>query len=615
MKNPREKGAVAVRIERHKVDEEALSEVVEGFADRIGGDVRLQTEAGREGAGWEMIARDLECYAAARSVMSPGATADIRAALHSAAEARVGALMLDGAPPSAEFSVDITYTGTGVFYQDHTDEDDGRAHGQRPVILSDWAQALYLCVLVDLHDACEGPLVQLASAFAEDQVLHRALAFYVYPELGAEREQLLGYVESALAPFFDSLGTEETHPDLASVDSDLLFLHALLSRNEEAFWTTMAARLSWFGDGHEGGGLRLLLPAAELAFAALAVRVEGWQMPFESDYLPRHLVEGSSGATGPRVGPYGADKNPDALTELARGSLSVERPTEGFAKERTVEDLFKHMDEELHDIWRPEILRNRIVDALRWARGSELIGFRLYSVVDPRARHPRQLAALTHASQYAAAAFACAAGEGDTVEVTIGETTAPMRTFRPDSDTSEGDLRMAMEYALAAGSRQHLETLLAYPEGAFRHSEDEGSSVFARYRDAFLAYLRSEWKRGWRAKEATTPDPAVRAAMDEALHGLTAYNMPGYPPPPVMLLSQLVAQDRDGFALALADRLEEHRDAHSIGDRAQDSDGLIDFHGLALACLARAKGWEVGVVSDYLPRGVLDRAAGMFDRS
>ncbi|WP_017602970.1 immunity 49 family protein [Nocardiopsis alkaliphila] len=604
---------MTVRVERHKVNDEAIAKAVEDFADRLGGDVRMQQESGRDGFGWEMIARDLQDYAGARSVTDPRATADIRAALYSAAEARVGALMLDGAPPSAEFSVHLTYTGTGVFYQDHTDQaDEEEGNGQRPVAPFDWAQALYLCVISDLHENYEGPLVQLASTFAEERVLHRALAFYVYPALGADREQLVGYVESALAPFFASLGRKpgDHHPDLGSVDSDLLFLHALLSRNEEAFWATMAARLAWFRDNDGEDALRSLLPVAELAFAALAVRVEGWEMPLESDYLPRYLIEGRNGTEGPRVGPYGADKDPAALAELSRGPLVVERPTEGFSKERTVEDMFEHEDKELDAIWRPEILRDRIVDALRWARNGELMSFRHYSVVDPQARHPRQLAALTHASQYATAAFACAAAKGDTVEVTIGETTAPMRTFEPTSDTSEGDLWMAVEYALLSGSRERLETLLAHPEGIFQRRQDRGSSVFARYGVAFLAYLRSEQGRG----ADGSPEPRVRAAMDEALTALAAYDTPGSPPPPVLLLSQLIAQDPEGFDLALADRLEEHREAYGIGHRAQDSDGLIDFHGLALACSARAKGWEVRVESDYLPQGVLERAAGMFDR-
>ena len=70
-----------------------------------------------------------------------------------------------------------------------------------------------------------------------------------------------------------------------------------------------------------------------------------------------------------------------------------------------------------------------------------------------------------------------------------------------------------------------------------------------------------------------------------------------------------MANDRDGFALALADALEAHRDAFSVGESAKDVDGCINLRILALACLARARGWELGVDSEYLPRGVIDNAA------
>ncbi|MGW5877488.1 immunity 49 family protein [Nocardiopsis terrae] len=610
---------MTARIERHRVSEKALGKATEGFFDELSLQVRGQQETGRDGFGWEMISRDLLDYAGARSVAVPETDADIRAALHSAAEARIGGLKLDGAPSSAEFSVHLTYTGTGVSYRDHDEELGDEPRSQRRVPLGDWAEALYLCVVADLHDSNEGALVQFASAFGEDDVLHRALAFHVFPELGAERDQLVRYVESALEPFFASLGKApgDKHPDLGSVDSDLLLLHALLTRNEEAFWMTMAARLSWFRDTLGDSSPRSLLPVAELAFAALAVRVEGWEMPFESDYLPRRLVEGENRRSGPRVGPYGTDKDPEALRALAEGPLAVERPTENFSGGREADSLFESVDRKLDTIWRPEIIPTELPYALQSAAWSELLSFRLYSVIDPHARHPRQLAALTHASQYTAAVFASATGEpGETVDVTIGRTTAPLRCVAPTRKVSEGARRIAIEYALLSGSLERLDTLVAHPRDAFLHrDEEQGFAVFPRYNTAFLAYLKAERARGWRrwSQDETRPsNGAVRAAMDDAVAALAEYHMPGFPPPPVLLLSQLVAGDREGFSLALADALEQHREAYSIGDRAEDSDSLVNPHFLALACLARAQGWQVGVESGYLPEGVLDRAAEMF---
>lgn len=287
-----------MRIERHRVSERALRGATENFADRVWCGVRFQRHCGREGFGWETICGDLRAYAGARSVETPETDADIRAALYSAAEARVGALKIQGAPANAEFSVHIGYTGTGVFYREYRGPSGFEPHEQRPVPLRDWTEALYLCVISDLHDDNKGTFDQFASSLDDGDVLHRALIFYLFPEPGGERNELLGHIEHALVNFFASLGREERRPGLSSVDSDLLFLHALLSRDEQAFWMTMAARLSWFRDNEHESSPTSLLPVAELAFAALAVRVEGWEMPFETDYLPRRLVAGSAPGGG-----------------------------------------------------------------------------------------------------------------------------------------------------------------------------------------------------------------------------------------------------------------------------------------------------------------------------
>ncbi|WP_247665415.1 immunity 49 family protein [Nocardiopsis sp. B62] len=602
-----EEDPVTLRIERHEVDDEAIAMATKDFTDRIGEEVRMEQHSGRSGFGWDMISQNLRDYAAARSVRAPHAEADVRAALYSAAEARVGAIMLEGAPTSAEFSVHLTYTGTGIFYQDFEGED---ARGERPVPLGDWTEALYLCVLANLHENYESPLVQCASAFGENEVLQRALVFYLYPHLGAEREQLEGYVWSALGPLLNSLDldSESDRVEPGSIDHGLLFLRALLARDQEAFWATMAVRLTWLRDHTGERGLTGLFPLTELAFAALAVRVEGWEMPFDSDYLPRYLVEGP-GSGGRRVGPCGEDKDPEALAVLEHGSLVVERPTRGFSAERSIEEMFGLVDGNLERVRDPRTHREGIPDELGRAARTELLVFRLASVVDQETRHPRQLAALDHAAQYMVALFACAEAEGDTVEVTIGDTTVPMRSFESESAISGEKLREALQYALVAGSREHLEYLLAHVEDDHPRKRG-GFSVLSPYGSAFLAYLVSETDRLRRPDAGS--DPRVEEKLGRALEALVVDDVPGSAQPPVVLLSQLVAGDRDGFDLALADTLERHRDAYGFGERARDTDGLIDFDTLALACLASAKGWPVRVRSGYLPQGVLDRAAAMF---
>ncbi|MFD6951718.1 hypothetical protein A6A08_16765 [Nocardiopsis sp. TSRI0078] len=595
-----------MRIERHNVRDEALTKATEDFTDRIGGAVHGQQHHGRDGMGWQDIARDLHEYAGARSAADPAVDTDAFTALYSAAEARIGALKLDCAPASASFPVHLTYTGTGYSYEGEGEDTD---HSGAPTW--DWIQTLYLCLVAGLHEQNAGAFLSLASAFDEGEVLARGLAYYLFPELGAQRGQVLGYVDSAITGMANA--GELPHPDL-------LQLYTLLSRDEKLFWKMMAARLEAYHDSASQDSPSSLLPIAEIAFAAMAVRVEGWEQPFASDYLPHRLTAGEQGRSGPRVGVYGADKDTGALRELAQGTLGVERPvTVPDHIDRLLETLDGESEEDLRDAWSPDTVPDMLPTALQWHARDEITRFRYRSLADPQARDPRQLEALTHASQYTAAAFASVTSQGETVEVTLGPTTAPLRSVAPTSDISEGARMVAIEYAVLSGSRERLDALLSYPTGAFASKDDaQGTSVYGRYPVALLAYLRAQSPRS-RADHDGDHDSArmaeeARAAMDGAVAALERHQaLPGYPPPPVVLLSQLVAGDREGFALALADALEEHREAFSVGRSQGDCDGFVNTRILALACLARVRGWDVPVESDYLPRGILDHASRLFD--
>ncbi|MFI6575332.1 Imm49 family immunity protein [Nocardiopsis sp. NPDC050513] len=594
-----------MRIERHEVRAEALAKATDDFHDRIGGMVHGEQEAGRELHGWDMVADDLLAYAGARSADDPSIDADAVTALYSAAEARIGALKLDHAPASAAFPVFLTYTGTGVSYSG-----DGEDGDPEPVGSWDWIRTVYLCLVAGAHEQNSGALLSLASAFDEGEVLARGLAYYLFPEAGAERDQLLSYVDSAVRGIADD--GEFPHPDL-------LQLHCLLSGEEELFWELMTGRLQAHRERSSDDFPASLLPVEAIAFAAMAVRTEGWEQPFETDYLPRRLVVGEEGWGAPRVGPYGADKDAGALRELAQGRLAVVRPAEAPTFiDRILERRDEESREELRDAWSPSTLPSMLPWALQSSARDEIRRFQLRSLADPHARDPRQLEALTHASQYTAAAFASVTGAEDTVEVTLGPTTAPLRAVPPTGDVNEGARTVAVEYAVLSGSRERFDALLAHPTGAFAGRRAQGGNrVFTLYPGALLAYLRVEAARsrtaGPEARDAERRAAQARAAMDDALAALPGYQViPGFPPPPVVALSQLVAGDREGFALALADALEAHRDAFSVGDKKGDSDGYVSTRLLALACLASARGWDVPVESDYLPRGVLDHAAGLF---
>ncbi|WP_150253157.1 immunity 49 family protein [Nocardiopsis deserti] len=595
-----------MRIERHDVRDEALAKATEDFTDRIDGSVHRQQECGRELHGWDMVADDLCDYAGARSVAGPAIDTDTHAALYSAAEARIGALKLDCAPASESFSVHLTYTGTGVSY---FEEGEGTDQDRAPTW--DWIQTLYLCLVADLHEQNAGAFLSLASAFDEGEVLARGLAYYLFPELGAQRDQVLGYVDSAVTGMANA--GELPHPDL-------LQLYALLSRDEELFWKMMTARLEAHRDSAPDGSPRFLLPIDEIAFAAMAVRLEGWEQPFESDYLPHRLVVGEQGWRGLRVGAYGADKDAGALRVLSQGALVVERPVTVPGRiDRILERLDSHSAEDLEDIQQSSIVPDTLPRELQRYAEDEIRRFQYSSLADSQERHPRQLEALTHASQYTAAAFASVTSVKDTVEVTLGPTTVSLPSVASSGDTNEGTRRVAIEYAVLSGSRERLDALLSHAMDAFALEGRAGSaSVYSLYSVALLAYLRAESSRSRADHDddqgTAQPTGEMRAAMDEAVAALERHQVfPGSPPPPVILLSQLVAGDREGFVLALVDALEEHRDAFSVGMNQGKSDGFVNTSVLALACLARARGWDVPVESGYLPRGVLDHTVTLFD--
>ncbi|MFV2178305.1 Imm49 family immunity protein [Actinomadura sp. LOL_016] len=130
-------------------------------------------------------------------------------------------------------------------------------------------------------------------------------------------------------------------------------------------------------------------------------------------------------------------------------------------------------------------------------------------------------------------------------------------------------------------------------------------TALAAYHVALRAYLRGEPAR-----------PATGRAL-AAVEDARATH-PHHLGPFAVLLSQLVAGDREGFAAALADALEEFRDHYSVGDREDDCIRQVHLGALALACHARRDlGWEIPVTSAYLPAGIMEppgAAPGSADR-
>lgn len=554
-----------MKIERHRVDEESLRTATDGFTERIGRSVLLEQEGGRDPFGWRMIGDDLLDYAAARSAADPRIDRDAWTALLSAAEAHLGAVELEAVPLDV-LSVSITYTGTGVVYRETSEDGERTGRVREP----DWTKALYLWVVTS------DPRTRRAAFLrtAEDAGLS--------PFGRALRDLVFGDGERAA----DLLGTPRLDEERA--------LHALATGDRDAFWAAIAALLrAPRGDARP----RTLLPLAPLALTALAVRDRGWERRIESDYLPPRLTGGDDSVQRPRVGPYGTGRKPFPVP------ITVERPPFPQATPEMADHFDGETPRRVEKIWEPPTQAEYIPYLLVSQADLQLIRFSWRAELDPEGRDPRQREALELASQFTAAAYRVATAPGESVEVTIGDRTVPAPTAPITDHLSNFVWHRAIALALITASRERRDLLLSVDPDDLTSEWD--LPVHHTYHVALRAYLRGE-----PARPAT--DRAIAAVEDaKATH-------PHHLGPFAVLLSQLVAGDREGFAAALADALEDFRDHYGVGDRAEDPDRQIHIGALALACHARRDlGWEIPVASAYLPAGIMEpraAAAGSADR-
>lgn len=582
-----------MRIERHEIDEKALNSALDGFAERIAGDVdRMQHDEFQPEYGWELISDAFLDYLGARSVASPDlAGKDARVACESAAEARVGALALGiglAGPPH----VFIDYTGTGVVY----DEDPGI--GKAPKAAEgDWLDAFFVAFVAGAWDQHAELFLDAAAARRGDEgrpalaLVHGLLAFvggYVEgrnedggPMSDAERSTAVDAIADEVAD-----GSDDPLRRAA-----LTTLRALAAGDHEAFTGALAAQLTAYREWYEqyaaisGPPPRSLLPLDAIALAAMARRWNGWAPGVDSPYLPAAPVAGFP-RPEPRVGTYGRRKRPEALDALEAGVLVVDRPEHPAAAgwDTAVHDEFTR-----HDLARfrdAAAEPRRAVHSLTYLAHHQALNLPVRIAADPEGRDPALHEAIRTGAEAGGAAFRLArAEEGTEHEITLDGTTRLLPALR-SAAPGTGDWKEAVALALIAGQRQPLaDCVLASPEF---FAEGDGPV------DAYCAALH-DYLRG------ADPVPAV----DRALAVCFQHERGTYHAPPVRLLSQLVEGDREGFALALADALEEHREHYTLGALAGEADALLDLDILALVCHARRLGWDIPVRSPYLPAGII----------
>ncbi|MFB8179384.1 immunity 49 family protein [Streptomyces sp. NPDC055966] len=585
-----------MRIERHQVGGAVVSAAREDFTNRIGGQVRSMSRAGRMATyEWQSIAEGFLDYLGALSVETPGLdTPEARAVLKDSSEAAAGAVAYAAYHPHCGFQVFLEYVNFGMSY------DPGEDAPEESVTPGEWIDALCLTVLRD-KAKWHGEAFHFARQKFAGQAqgtpvgeLATGLTAVVLDDTGDDEEYppsaqaRLAAVDAALNRV-RTRARETGEPLLDRPDSAALHtLRALAAGDRETFDAALADLLARHTTRHgPAASPSSLLPLVPIALAALAYRTLGWAPAVRTDYLPHALVTGFE-TRGPRVAGFGRDRRPDAVAALAAGPLVVERPV----RERTVnprieamyeehiQEAFTPVDDEPLAVWRLRSVMGDQERLFKWRAGN------------PDGLTDAQLANLRLASQSGAALFRIALAEpGTEAEVTVGGRTLRYPAER-DEEAGAGNWQRATALALVTGAREDLAPLVltgpafARPDG----------SAFSAYREALHAYLKG-----------TDPEPAAQRALQQAEKAEDW----GFAMPPAVLLSQLVEGDEESFNLALADALEAHRDHYQVADRADDPDASLNLDILALACHARRRGWAIRVESPYLPQSLL-RAAEPF---
>ncbi|GAA4561757.1 hypothetical protein GCM10023193_25700 [Planotetraspora kaengkrachanensis] len=574
------------------MSEAAVTVAREDFPNRIGSQVHSMSKAGPMTAyEWWQISEEFLAYLGALSVETPDlGTPEAKAVLEDAAEAAAGAVQYAVYYPYNQFSVFLNYVNFGVTYERGSE-------GERDSVSAyQWIDAFCLAVLAGkaewhgeaFHFARAEP--QQAGAGRPAVELINGLMAYVVGDTGDDadyppsREQKLAALDAALARI-RTLGDEIgegllDHPQGVALHA----LRALTAGDQEAFRTDLAALLRHTALHGSPSAPASLLPLLPLTLAALAYRRKGWRPPIDTGYLPLALVTGFE-ASGPRVQEYGRARRQDAVAALAAGPVVFERPGAPlFLHPESAAQLEERTKEALTPV------AGEPLDArdLPWVMGKQEMLFKIGAsksddVTDPQMRN------LHLWSQMGAALFRTTLAEpGTDVEVTIDGRSLTFPAYRGDY-AGPGHWHTATNLALITGVREDLAPLVLAGSAALQ----KDGSAFASYRRALHDYLRG-----------VDPEPAT----DRALADCEKAKNWGFFPPPAVLFSQLVEGDEESFNLALLDALTAHRDHYAVADRADDSDAAINLDILALACHARRRGWNVQVVSPYLPVRLLQAA-------
>ncbi|WP_327367528.1 immunity 49 family protein [Streptomyces sp. NBC_01217] len=542
---------------------------------------------------WWLISEEFLDHLGALSVGTPDlGTPEAKAVLDNAAEAAAGAVAYAAYYPHNDFNVFLDYVNFGMSYE------SGSEGGPESISACWWLDAFCLAVLSGkaewhgeaFHFARKPPQKDAAGRPAVELI--NGLMAYVIGDTGDDdasyppsNEEKLAALDAALARIH-ALDDEIDEGLFDHPQSTALFaLRALHIGDQEVFRDELVKLLlPHSAIPGPGAQPRSLLPLLPLALTALAYRREGWQPPVDTGYLPRALVTGFETA-GPRVDGYGLNRRPDAVVELAAGPVMFERPESPRPFSPESEALFEqHIREAFTPVGTEPLSTRRLSSAV----SNLVILFKARASLSADATD-LQIENLHLAAQLGAALFRTTLAEpGTDVDVTINGSTLTYPAYHGDY-AGPGHWHTATDLALIAGSRTDLAALVLSGSAILK----QDGSAFASYRQALHDYLR-----------CVDPEPAT----DRALIDCEKAKSWGFFPPPAVLLSQLVEGDEESFNLALLDTLEAHRDHYRVADRADDPDAAISLDILALTCHARRRGWNIRVMSPYLPPRLLQAA-------
>ncbi|MEU9300968.1 Imm49 family immunity protein [Streptomyces sp. NPDC048269] len=583
-----------MRIERHEVGAAALDAAVEGFAERIEGEVHRMSNHDVPEYGWWLVSDSFLDYVAARSLRDPGLLhgKDCRLAFQSAATAAIGSTAL-GAGLKDRARVIVEYTGSGMIYEDDSEVPADAAAHPRP-----WLNAFYLNwisgaqedrLLIDAAPALDGHtgradvgLVHALMAFAFGHIEGQDPAAAAR---GASEAERLALIESVV----DAVGAGTDLPDHRAA---LTTLRALAAGDRPGYHRALTALLERHHAQHSGEddpAPRTLLPLDAITLVSLGLRDGAW-LPNEiaSDYLPEALVRRLD--TGePRVRAYGRKKRADAVEALAAGPIVVGRPPRPAAAQADLAQYDEYARQQPAEFREAGTDADKATGLLLGLTGRQLRRFRLRAAVDPQGRDERQQEALLSAAEAGTAALRLMRAEpGTGADITVGGTTHRLTATGGPAGPHPYTWLDLVALALITGQRELLAACVLTDPDIFARNVTAG----AAYGRALQDYLRG-----------ADPEPA----LERALRTISPLRDTNFVVPPVVLLSQLVEGDREGFALALADALEAHREHYEVGDLGKEAEAVLSLDILALVCHARRMGWPVPVVSPYLPEELITR--------